>query len=411
MITTPAERRRAEEFDALLSSDRPGQVRSHGEQAGLVTLASALRDLDFDAGIDPVFSTRLRQRLVAVANVRGIGREPQFRPLPAPVSGLRSRMGGRMGGGTSRRVPRRTAIAGLTLAGLVALSGVGMASGTAQPGDALYGVKRSREAAQLALARSDVSRGQLHLEFARNRLEEAAAVVDDPAESTELTSILDEMDADSRTGMRELGGSALAEQAVGPLDIVDSFSYAQNQRMSELAASAAGPARTRLLRSLALLDAIDTRSAGLRSTLRCSGTIAEEGGQADELGPTPRRCLALPAGTATDPGQDPATRGTTPGPSVKRSGPASPSETAGQPGPTGTTRESAPPSGATPSQQSESGPDAVADAPPAPTGEEPLASPPTGTNDVLDGVSETVGGVVDGLLGGPAPLPPVPSTR
>ena len=69
-----------------------------------------------------------------------------------------------------------------------AVSGMSAASGDAIPGDALYGVKRSTEQAQLALAGSDVSRGQLHLEFARTRLAEAGALGSDPAGSTRCST-------------------------------------------------------------------------------------------------------------------------------------------------------------------------------------------------------------------------------
>ena len=48
----------------------------------------------------------------------------------------------------------------------MAVSGMSAASENAMPGDALYGVKRSTERAQLALASSEVNRGQLFLDFA-----------------------------------------------------------------------------------------------------------------------------------------------------------------------------------------------------------------------------------------------------
>ena len=80
-------------------------------------------------------------------------------------------------------------------AGSFGAFGVSAASGDAIPGDALYGVKRSAEQAQLALAGSDVSRGQLNLEFAKKRLAEAGALGGDAAR---LDPVLDDMDTDMR---------------------------------------------------------------------------------------------------------------------------------------------------------------------------------------------------------------------
>ena len=60
-----------------------------------------------------------------------------------------------------RRRGRRTraaVIVGLAV-GTLAVSGISVASGSAMPGDALYGVKRSSEDARVALAGSDRDRG------------------------------------------------------------------------------------------------------------------------------------------------------------------------------------------------------------------------------------------------------------
>ena len=77
---------------------------------------------------------------------------------------------------TARRARARGAILVGVAAGAIAVSGISAASENAVPGDALYGMKRSTERAQLALASSDLSRGQLFLDFARTRLDEAATL-------------------------------------------------------------------------------------------------------------------------------------------------------------------------------------------------------------------------------------------
>lgn len=77
----------------------------------------------------------------------------------------------------SRRRAARASAAGLVLGATLA-SGAGVAAAsTAQPGDALYGVKTARERLQLAVARPGNSRAHLELKLARTRLGEAAALL------------------------------------------------------------------------------------------------------------------------------------------------------------------------------------------------------------------------------------------
>jgi ABC-type transporter Mla subunit MlaD len=77
------------------------------------------------------------------------------------------------------RKPRfRLAVAGLIGAAFLMLGGgtaIAMSS-SAIPGDPLYGVKRAIERISLAMHRDPVSRANLHLQFANNRLQEVAAL-------------------------------------------------------------------------------------------------------------------------------------------------------------------------------------------------------------------------------------------
>ncbi|HEV2087331.1 MAG TPA: DUF5667 domain-containing protein [Cryptosporangiaceae bacterium] len=360
MIITPSERRKAQEFDDLLSGRLAQRAASHDGLPSLATLTARLRALETGTDVDPVFRERLRTRLIAVATVRGIGSEPQFRPSPGRHA-IHAR---------PRRRPNRLVVAVGTLTGVLALSGVGVASGDAKPGDALYSIKRSREAAQLALARSDVGRGQLHLEFAKTRLAEAVTVADQPAE---VSRILDEMDADMRTGMRELGGAALEQRQTAPLDLVDTFAIAERQGLlSLLDRVPPGRTRDRVLESVQLLGDIGNRSAALRGTLLCSGSLTGANAT-DELGPMPRGCSALgtlrPGGTSL-PGD----------PTQRYGGPVSPS------GP-----------GLPPSASPTPSPSASDVLPDIPLSQSP--SDRSGANGVLGSVSDVVGGVVGGIIG------------
>ena len=322
-MLTPAERRRARDFDSRVSAARAGEhavhtarhsagLRSTGlhrapsarsssvvrparpplgpepcrpspdDVADLVSLADRLGDAGEAVRADEEFRDRLRQRLVAVASVRAVNPEPSFRPPPdAPPVGARQR------GVTevTRRVPRRVTVATGTLAGLVALSGVGFASSGAHPGDPLYGVKRSRETAQLTLARSPVARGALYLEFARSRLAEAAAVTGNVGQ---LDRLLDDMDSDAQLGMADLGTAAVTQHHPAPLKLVDEFALAQKRQLERLKTPQISVAAdSRIMVSLALLDAVSRRSYSLSSSVGCTGPFTS-----DYLGPLPQACSA-----------------------------------------------------------------------------------------------------------------------
>jgi hypothetical protein len=296
--------------------DHPGRSRHTGQHAApsvgvhrasaaaapdevtdLVSLAERLGSAGTQVQADDEFRDRLRQRLIAVASVHGINAEPGFRPPPA----IEVEAGFHPLPGSRRRVPRRVTVISGTLAGLVALSGVGFASGGANPGDALYGVKRSRETAQLTLARSAVARGQLHLEFARNRLAEAAAATGD---QRQLDRLLDDMDSDARAGMADLGTAAATQHHPAPLDLVDEFTSAQHQELSTLAAAptAPPPATARIRTSLTLLEQIGQRSSDLRGVLHCTEPFKTDG-----LGPIARPCSDPAPDEASVPSDDPTT--------------------------------------------------------------------------------------------------------
>lgn len=317
VILTPSERRKAEQFDALLEGRAAADDR---DLAPLLALSAQLRDLDLPAAVpDPQFRQRLRTRLLAVASVHGVGDQSRYRAA-SERRPVRHRARPRF----SRRA---TLVVAGALAGLTTLTGVSAASSDANPGDPLYNVKRSREAAQLALARSDVSRGQLHLEFAQRRLREASAVVEQP---DDLRRVLDDMDTDTRTGMRELGTAALERKQTAPLDIVDAFVASQRRDLLVLLQrSPSGPSAQRLKESVGTLGDVGNRAAGLRGTLLCTGSLAGLS-ITDELGPVPRICSAL-GGVRSDPSVDPNPSASG-SPSGSPSGSASPSPSVGPSG-------------------------------------------------------------------------------
>lgn len=290
MNPTTFHRRRAERFAQLLEEADGGRrhhVRSRldARLAELVAIGHQACTLRPTVELDPEFRTGLRALLVATAEREGIGHGAQEPAEPERASApLRSAT---VSGRPSRARTRGAVIIGVAV-GAIAVSGMSAASENAVPGDALYGVKRSTERAQLALASSDVTRGQLYLDFAHTRVAEAAAVRRD---GSGLAGVLDDMDGDTRQGVRLLTTSAAVRRDPAALDAVDSFLAVQRTELSDLLGQVPDANRARMLESLALLDAVSRRADGLRPTLSC-GDVSGSG--SDALGPRPRQCGAVP---------------------------------------------------------------------------------------------------------------------
>src|SRR2546423_1169478 len=275
-------RRRAERLAQLLD-EATGRPRHHAravhdeELAGYVRLGTGLvRTAGVVAGPSDEFRTSLRAMLVATAERDGIG---VLDEVPA-TGGKRARPSAPVVGG---KRARGAVLVGLA-AGTLALSGISAASGDAMPGDALYSVKRSTESARLALAGSDVSRGQLYLEFARNRLAEAGET---GARAATLATMLPDMDNETRAGIRLLTLAAQNRHDGTALDVIDTFVRDQQALLGQLGDTGqTGP-------SAALLNRITQRSAALRAGLDCHGDATAT----DDLGAIAPTCAGSPAGT------------------------------------------------------------------------------------------------------------------
>ncbi|MFI6134078.1 DUF5667 domain-containing protein [Micromonospora sp. NPDC051141] len=274
--------RRAERFAQLLDEANGGRrhhvrSRADGELTALVGVTRRLTVERPTVEVDADFRTGLRAMLVATAEREGV---PATTDAGASTGGL----GALLPAITGRRARARGAILVGVAAGAIALSGISAASENALPGDALYGMKRSTERAQLALASSDISRGQLFLDFARTRLDEAATVRDD---RLGFSAVLDDMDADTRQGVRLLTTVAAQRSDPTALDAVDTFLAGQRRVVSGLLARPDHADRDRTRRSLALLDAAGRRADALRETIAC-GLPAPTA--SDTLGPAPTTC-------------------------------------------------------------------------------------------------------------------------
>jgi hypothetical protein len=286
MTTSLRHRRRADRFAQLLDEASGGRRQRRrnplDEQlADLVALRHQLVANTPLPEIDPEFRAGLRAMLVATAEREGIGATAQ--PEPAEPTPQRTR--------TSlarpiRALRTRTAVIAGMAVGAVAFTGMSTASENAMPGDALYGVKRSTERAQLALASSDVGRGALYLSFAQTRLAEARLLGGD------LGRVLDDMDRDAIQGVKLLTTAATSREDRAALDVIGEFAAEQRTALETLAGQVTGVDATRVTNSLGLLDEIEDRTQELRDDLDVCG--GEPVTRVDSLGPLPRHCVAMP---------------------------------------------------------------------------------------------------------------------
>ncbi|MCX5120229.1 DUF5667 domain-containing protein [Micromonospora sp. NBC_00362] len=285
MDNTLFSRRRAERFAQLLdeaNGARRHHVRSRvdGQLAPLVAVGQRLSVDPPAVEVDQDFRTGLRAMLLATAEREGLGSTPAAVSEPAATT-TRGRL---LPAVTARRARARGAILVGIAAGAIAVSGISAASENAVPGDALYGMKRSTERAQLALASSDISRGQLFLDFARTRVGEAAKLRGD---RIGYSAVLDDMDADSRQGVRLLTSAAVQRAEPGSLDTLNTFVSSQRRAVRGLLDGSTRVDRERTQRSLVLLDSIRERSDELRAAIAC-GLPAPTA--SDALGPNPNTC-------------------------------------------------------------------------------------------------------------------------
>ena len=265
------DRRGAERFAELLDETTGGRrhhARGQADEqlAELVAIGHSLSGARTAVQVEPEFRTGLRAMLVATAERDGIGRTAEPEAEPAENAAVRAAGRGLFRNGSARRIRARGAIVIGVAAGAMAVSGISAASENAAPGDALYGVKRSTERAQLAMAGSDLSRGQLSLNFARNRLAEAAAL---RGSNPKFGAVLSDMDNDTRQGVRLLTGAAVARRDKTPLGTVDLFVTAQRQRMTPVLDGLSPANRERAITSMNLLDDVRQRATDLRAGLSC----------------------------------------------------------------------------------------------------------------------------------------------
>jgi hypothetical protein len=225
VLVTPAERRRAREFAELLEGSRP--VADH-ELESLVAFTTTLVPERRTPGLAPrpEFRATLRESLVVQAAER----------VPATTKPARA-----PGRPPTRQHRMRRIIATGLLVSLVGGVGAAAASTHALPGDALYGLKRGIESAQLKFAHSDLARGRELLDQAGHRLSEAEALASSegarsPETQARLATTISDLGAATRAGADALNASYADTGDPEPLVELQRFLADQQQRLADLSA-------------------------------------------------------------------------------------------------------------------------------------------------------------------------------
>jgi len=303
-------KRRAEQFAELLEhNDRTDDPTL----APLVALSSALQSTAQIDGPAPEFRTALRQRLVAVASVQGVGE----------TASVGSRVRERAG---AWRVQRRIAIVAGSAAAVTAVAGVGIGASRSLPGDAFYGLKRTTESVQLAMAQGDEAKGKRHLEFARTRLSEVRALAAQgdalpalvPGQpgaaslpqsgSGRIADTLRAMDDETRAGATDLFLAYQHSGSTEPLTALHAFTVKQYDDLMALLPALPADVQAPAKRSLALLRIVATDTVTLaphRAGSSGSGTQPTSrpthkrpsSGSSSTPTPTPSTVSSSPAGS------------------------------------------------------------------------------------------------------------------
>lgn len=310
MNTTLLHRRRIERLAQLL--DEAEGARRHHTRSPLDDDLNDLVDvghrlIDIHPQVEMRESARrdIRAVIMAAAERDGIGVTAKTTADPAIG---RARVGAITATSAGRRpFARRVRARGAVLVGLavgtLAVSGIAAASGTAMPGDALYGLKRSQETAQLQLSGSSAGKGQLYLAFAGKRLAEAQS---DTGDSNGLNQLITEMSTDTLQGAQLLFGAALASHDTAALDTVTGFYTHQKRQLGLLMTQLrrGTDAYSKLLRYDTDLDMISRRSGEINAALACPTVVPTK---ADRWGPGVQACGSSPSAGAGNGASPPPT--------------------------------------------------------------------------------------------------------
>nr|WP_202539590.1 DUF5667 domain-containing protein [Streptomyces sp. SID8379] len=259
----------AQQSDQAEQSDR-------SEQGRLLSLSAGLGELP-KPEMDP--EVKVVQRAQLVAAMEAMFKEGAAGSPSVPEQ--RSKAKGAHRASPLRKLrPRSRLTKGIAAGGLTvgvaagAFSGVAAASSDALPGDHLYGLKRGMEDLKLGMADGDSDRGQIYLDQASTRLNEARRLMErgrtghlDHESVGEVRRALSGMQYDASEGHRLLSGAYKRDGSLGPIQALSAFS--ESHRKSWSALSDRLPVQLGDVRDQvsSVFDAIDEEVGPLRSLL------------------------------------------------------------------------------------------------------------------------------------------------
>ncbi|MFD4482036.1 MULTISPECIES: DUF5667 domain-containing protein [unclassified Streptomyces] len=262
MIANVSAHRRANAFAQALeeqSDQGPAAEQSEGsvtpdsgpsEQTApdrMVTLATGLGELP-KPELDPEVKVVQRAQLVAAMEAMLLeGTAAGGGTIGTSVPEQRSRKGAHRATGLRKLKPRSRLSQGIAAGGLTvgvaagAFSGVAAASSDALPGDSLYGLKRGMEDLKLGMADGDSDKGEVYLDHASTRLNEARRLMErgrtgslDHESLGEVRRALSGMRHDATEGHRLLHQAYERDGSLGHIQTLSAFAESHRRSWSDL---------------------------------------------------------------------------------------------------------------------------------------------------------------------------------
>ncbi|MEU8889032.1 DUF5667 domain-containing protein [Streptomyces sp. NPDC048442] len=313
-----------------------GAAERPADQGALLSLVTGLGGLPAPE-MDPEVKVVQRAQLVAAMEammLEGTAAGPTGPHVPEQRTGR----GAHRAAALRKLSPRSRWSKGLAAGGLTvgvvggAFGGVAAASSNALPGDSLYGLKRGMEDLKLTMADDESDRGQIYLDQASTRLQEARRLMDrgraadlDHEQLGEVRRTLTGMKHDVGEGHRLLHEAYERDGNIGPIQALNAF--AQSHRDSWSSLRGLLPAQLGDVGSQvsSVFDAIDQEVGPLRSLL-------PKPPQSDQKPAAPGTHKDRPGTPRSNDGTRPAAPGSTPGsPHQGRPGSPPPATSDGKP--------------------------------------------------------------------------------
>jgi hypothetical protein len=241
-------RRRAEEFAAVVDGVRtPADASTYVQE--FFAIVERLRDVEAPT-MRPEFAADLRQRLLAEAPqaLGDLAGPPPDREPAAPV-----------GHDSWRARGLRFATASVLV--VATAGGVAAASQSALPGDPLYQLKRALEWVQVSTAGSDHDRGDVLLNQASERLDEAQRLAithaDDPRTAGLIADALADFEDEAQDGSTALEDDYRADGDPGSIAEIREFADESSRRLDDLAPLVPPDARDDVIDAADVLGDID----------------------------------------------------------------------------------------------------------------------------------------------------------